>query len=421
MRQEEFSPSFGKTRGRKLVHEELALQWVVLSGSTRETALANAWFFFEIMTKSMAEHLSKTDSLSAPRQMRFPHQFIDDVQALVLMLIKDVVERYIKDPPMIRSLNTSLAFFLQDLMSYMDRGFVFQLIKHYTYEVNVKIKTLTDATSLRILHLDFLRIVCSHEHYFTLNLPFGTPLTPSTNSSSPTPSIASITSQDSQSSYTSTSTLTNKGVFYELTTEFQQQHYLVGLVLRDLSDALDTHNPTIHHKAINVVGNLLYTHDLDVRYTDMEMKARLAALYLPLIGITIKALPQLYDPNTEGRYKSSADFESEMDTINQRVALAIAGQNLFGRLSDQQSSDVSARIRKCQLNAEDTRNLLMCFTWVLKNVDKTVLRHWWTDMPINRLNCILEIIYFAISNFEYRVYFYIYCIFLQTFIFLDIF
>ena len=103
-------------------------------------------------------------------------------------------------------------------------------------------------------------------------------------------------------------------------------------------------NPTIHHKSINVVANLLCSHDLDLRYTDMEMKARLAALYLPLIGITIKALPQLYDPNTEGRYRSSADFEFEMDTINQRVALAIAGQNLFGRLSDQQSSDVSARV-----------------------------------------------------------------------------
>ena len=66
------------------------------------------------------------------------------------------------------------------------------------------------------------------------------------------------------------------------------------------------------------------------------------------------------------------------------------------------------QIRKCQLNAEDTRNLLMCFTWVLKNVDKSVLRQWWTDMPINRLNCILEIIYFAISNFEYRVFIIIY-------------
>ncbi|XP_060603802.1 dedicator of cytokinesis protein 7-like isoform X2 [Ruditapes philippinarum] len=399
MRTEEFAHAFGKSR-RKLVHEEFALQWVVLSGSTRETALSNSWFFFEIMIKSMAEHLSKTDSLCAPRQMRFPPQFIDDVQSLVYMLIKDIVDRYVRDPPMIRSLNTSLAFFLQDLLSYMDRGFVFQLVKQYTYEVNLKIKSLTDATSLRLLHLDFLRIICAHEHYFTLNLPFGTPLTPSANSSSPTPSIASITSQDSQSSYTSTSTITNKGVFYDLTPEFQSQHYLTGLVLKDLSLALDTNNPTLHHKAINVVGNLLQNHDLDVRYTDLEMKARLAALYLPLVGITIKALPQVYDPNMEGRYRT----DEEMDTINQRVALAIAGQNLFSKYSEpsQSHGDISAKIRKCQLNAEDTRNLLICFTWVLKNVDKSVLRQWWSDMKIDRLNCILEIIYYAISNFEYR-------------------
>ena len=50
-------------------------------------------------------------------------------------LIAAHVLLYLQDPPMIRSLNTSLAFFLQDLLSYMDRGFVFQLIKHYTYEV----------------------------------------------------------------------------------------------------------------------------------------------------------------------------------------------------------------------------------------------------------------------------------------------
>ena len=56
----------------------------------------------------MAEHLSQTDSLSTPRQMRFPHQFIDDVQALVLMLIKDIVERYIKVWKLVLGLNTSL-------------------------------------------------------------------------------------------------------------------------------------------------------------------------------------------------------------------------------------------------------------------------------------------------------------------------
>ena len=31
------------------VHEELALQWVVSSGSTRELALNKSWFFFELM------------------------------------------------------------------------------------------------------------------------------------------------------------------------------------------------------------------------------------------------------------------------------------------------------------------------------------------------------------------------------------
>lgn len=33
----------------QLVHEELALQWVVSSGSSRELTVSNAWFFFELM------------------------------------------------------------------------------------------------------------------------------------------------------------------------------------------------------------------------------------------------------------------------------------------------------------------------------------------------------------------------------------
>ena len=47
-----------------------------------------------VQIKSMAEHLSSTESLCAPRQMRFPSHFVDDVQSLVHMLTKDIVERY---------------------------------------------------------------------------------------------------------------------------------------------------------------------------------------------------------------------------------------------------------------------------------------------------------------------------------------
>ena len=35
----------------QLVHEELALQWAVASGHLKETAMAHAWFFFELVVR----------------------------------------------------------------------------------------------------------------------------------------------------------------------------------------------------------------------------------------------------------------------------------------------------------------------------------------------------------------------------------
>ena len=59
--------------------------------------------------------------------------------------------------------------------------------------------------------------------------------------------------------------------------------------------------------------------------------------------------------------------------------------------------------RKYMLNQEATRNLIVCFIWVIKNVDKRVLKQWWSEMPIVRLNQLLEVLYYAVSNFEYKV------------------
>lgn len=55
------------------------------------------------------------------------------------------------------------------------------------------------------------------------------------------------------------------------------------------------------------------------------------------------------------------------------------------------------------LNAEATRNLLICFLWLLKNADTSVLKTWWSDLPLTRLSRILEVIYLEVSNFEYKV------------------
>lgn len=58
----------------------------------------------------------------------------------------------------------------------------------------------------------------------------------------------------------------------------------------------------LHKKVINVVHNLLSSHDSDPRYADPEVKARVAMLYLPVIGIVMETLPQLHD--FTGMFKS---------------------------------------------------------------------------------------------------------------------
>lgn len=89
-----------------------------------------------------------------------------------------------------------------------------------------------DVTGLLLLKLDFMRIVCSHEHFVALNLPVSLPITPSCPPS-PTLSIASSTSQNSM-----TSTYTDCGLATQLTGDFRAQHFLVGIVLSDLATLL---------------------------------------------------------------------------------------------------------------------------------------------------------------------------------------
>ncbi|MEJ1282732.1 hypothetical protein NN561_013694 [Cricetulus griseus] len=223
--------------GSKLFHEELALQWVVCSGSVRESALQQAWFFFELMVKSMVHHLYFNDKLDAPRKTRFPERFMDDIAALVSTIAGDVVSRFQKSS-----------------------GFS------------------TNVQDQKIANM------------FELSLPF------------------------------------------------RQQHYLAGLVLTELALILDPDAEGLfglHKKVINMVHNLLSSHDSDPRYSDPQIKARVAMLYLPLIGIIMETVPQLYDftetHNQRGRPICIApdDYDSESGSmISQTVAMAIAGTSV---------------------------------------------------------------------------------------------
>lgn len=85
--------------------------------------------------------------------------------------------------------NRYLAIHLQTCYVFYTLSFPMTFYS-FCSQVSTKLYALQNPT-LESLRLDFLRIVCSHEHYVTLNLPFSL-LTPP---ASPSPSVSSATSQ----------------------------------------------------------------------------------------------------------------------------------------------------------------------------------------------------------------------------------
>uniref|UniRef100_A0A4W5KS02 Dedicator of cytokinesis 8 n=1 Tax=Hucho hucho TaxID=62062 RepID=A0A4W5KS02_9TELE len=328
-------------------HEELALQIVVSTGVCRENAYKYAWFFFELLVKSMAQHVSQLEKQDVPRRSRFSDRFKDDVTTIVSVVTAEIGTILVKQQKLEQAekVNISLAFFLYDLLSLMDRGFVFILVKNYCNQVTTTIRYPNHNTSSS----------CSFQEQRILGL-------------------------------------------FELSQEFKQQHYLAGLLLTELSAALDMESEgSVQRKAINATYSLLCAHDLDQRCTRPEVRAKVATLYLPLVGIIIDSINYLDFTGTvsEARGGKSKTGGSDEDPdnvppINQSIAMAIAG-NPFNTLA------------VATLSAETSRNLLVCFLWVMKNAERSLIQRWTADMPSAQLNRLLELLTICVSCFEYRV------------------
>lgn len=217
----------------RLLHEQLVYQWVMASNEAGNLALGNSWLLFELIVKGMVEHLEQTRMISAARKGRFSHQFTHDIVSLIDIISRKIMDLHCSDAvKKAQSLNSSVAFFLFDLLSIMDRGFVFGLIKTYYNALKQKIVAVPELVNYK---LDLLRIVCSHEHFVALNLPFATPY----SLSAPCSPTASVNSNNSQNSYLNALMNPDNSLFAELSQEFRQQHFLVGLVLTELATVLE--------------------------------------------------------------------------------------------------------------------------------------------------------------------------------------
>ncbi|KAJ7422861.1 hypothetical protein BTVI_12105 [Pitangus sulphuratus] len=387
---------------KKHFHEELALQMVVSTGMVRESVFKYAWFFFELLIKSMAQYVHNIEKQDNPRRTRFSDRFKDDITTIVSVITSEIAALLVKPPKeseQAEKINISLAFFLYDLLSLMDRGFVFNLIKHYCNQLSNKLNSLSTLISMR---LEFLRILCSHEHYLNLNFFF---MTPASAPASPSPSLSSQNSSSCSSFQDQKIT----GMF-DLSAEYRQQHFLTGLLFTELAAALDADSEGIskvQRKAVSAILSLLSSHDLDPRCSKKEVKIKIAALYLPLVGIILDSLPQLHDftisesRSGKGRTGNPEEEQESAGTINQNVALAIAGNQFNIRNSGMPLVSLPYR-QSATLGPETTRNLLICFLWIMKNADQNLIQKWIADLPPMQLNRILDLLFICVSCFEYK-------------------
>ncbi|XP_056378742.1 dedicator of cytokinesis protein 8 isoform X2 [Hyla sarda] len=384
--------------GKKHFHEELALQMVVSTNMVRENVFKYAWFFFELLVKSMAQYVHSVDKQEVPRRNRFSNRFKDDINTIVNVVTSEIgalLSKPAKEAEHAEKMNISLAFFLYDLLSLMDRGFVFNLIKHYCNQLSSKLNSLPTLISMR---LEFLRILCSHEHYLNLNLFF---VASSSTPASPCPSISS------ENSSSCSSFQENRiASMFEMSHQFRQKHFLTGLLFTELDAALDSEVEGIskvQRKAINAIHSLLSSHDLDPRYQKTEIKNKIAALYLPLVSTILDAVPQLHDFSVlDSKTGKPRSTEEEPETqINPNVAMAVAGNQFGLRPSSVTLSSVPLRMYNA-LSTESTRNLLTCFLWIMKNTEQGVIQKWLAYLPTLQLNRILDLLYMCVSCFEYK-------------------
>nr|XP_061802809.1 dedicator of cytokinesis protein 9-like [Nerophis lumbriciformis] len=417
-----FKPRPYSSNNVNKVHEELTkAMTAILKPSTdfltSNKLLKHSWYFFETLSKSMAHYLTDSGKVKLPRNQCFSSSFNHAIEILVNMLMSHITQKFKDNLDAARNANQSLAVFIKRCFTFMDRGFVFKQINNYMICF-----TPGDPKTLHEFKFEFLRIVCNHEHYIPLNLPmsFG--------------KSCIHWFQDQ--------------LEYSLTDDFCRNHFLVGLLLREVGSALKE-NQEIQHMAIQVLKGLMIKHALDDRYAARGHQARLSNLYLPLFGLVQKHARRLEgkdfvppshrnNPQEDLLGMNSLLTRQKQTTYKDVFGVIVTAASpyssipTFGsvHLADSRGSLVStdsenslldkncdrahfleknhcistlgSAVPHCnKMNQDESKNLLMCFLHILKNVSEDALCTYWKKASPSELIDFFTILEVCLHQFRY--------------------
>uniref|UniRef100_A0A667YT64 Dedicator of cytokinesis 11 n=1 Tax=Myripristis murdjan TaxID=586833 RepID=A0A667YT64_9TELE len=313
--------------------------------NTSNKLLKYSWFFFETMAKSMAQYLQEGNRFKMPRAQRFPDSFHQALQSLLLSIIPHITIRHVEIPEEARCINLSLATF---------------------------IKVLTE------MKFDFLMTVCNHEHFIPLNLPmaFGR---------------------------TKLQRVQEQSLEFSLTEDYCRNHFLVGLLLREVAEALQQ-GPEVRQLAVAVLKNLLIKHAMDDRYTAYKnQQARICLLYLPLLELLYQNLKQLSaQPHTSSpglglTVTASVYLKSTSVCLCMHVCVCVLSQ-LQRRGSTMSSSPLPPIGR---LGQYEIKGLLLCFLHIIRTLSEDTLLAYWNKVNPQDIMNFLSLLEICLVQFRY--------------------
>ncbi|XP_061566530.1 dedicator of cytokinesis protein 11 [Cololabis saira] len=389
-------------------HEVLATAVTAVLKQTADFHTSNkllkySWFFFESMAKSMAQYLQEENRMKMPRAQRFPDSFHQALQSLVLSIMPHITIRHMEIPEEARCINLSLANFIKRCLTFMNRGFAFGLVNHYMCHFNLK-----DPRVLSEMKFEFLMTVCNHEHFIPLNLPmaFGR---------------------------TKLQRVQEQSLEFSLTEEYCRNHFLVGLLLREVAEALQQ-GPEVRQVAVSVLKNLLIKHAMDDRYAAYKnQQARICLLYLPLFELLYQNLKQLSaQPRSSspglGFNGSRDDLISTTSIDSRRVSTTIdkdhglpAQNGHVVRREDSRSSlfmdpgtpdSIELQRRASTMSSSpmppigrlgryEIKGLLLCFLHIVKTLSEDTLTAYWNKISPQDIMNFLSLLEVCLVQFRY--------------------
>uniref|UniRef100_A0A0R0IQP1 C2 DOCK-type domain-containing protein n=1 Tax=Glycine max TaxID=3847 RepID=A0A0R0IQP1_SOYBN len=220
-------------------------------GPVYDDVLAMAWFFLELIVKSMALEKTRLFYHSLPIGEDIPPmQLKDGVFRCILQLydclLTEVHERCKKGLSLAKRLNSSLAFFCYDLLSIIEPRQIFELVSLYLDKFSGVCQSV-----LHECKLTFLQIICDHDLF--VEMPGRDP---------------------------------------------SDRNYLSSVLIQELFVTLDHEDLSLREKAARILVVLLCKHEFDVRYQKPEDKLYIAQLYFPLVGQILDEMPVFYNLNS---------------------------------------------------------------------------------------------------------------------------